>query len=289
MGQREMDKTEVVELIKDFIRLSPENALQNEAGDKAWEEPLVGFSSGSDPIYGEFKNHIGPFYWTPLDLFLQTFPETNVSAGDLTVISWVLPHITATKEDNRRETRFPAERWARGRGAGEKANAQLRKHLIATLQSRGYQALAPDLSPFKRNGVSERYGRSSSWSERHAAYASGLGTFGLCDGLITPVGKAVRCGSVIAQIALPPTERPYQDHHAYCLYYAQGACGKCVDRCPVQAISKERGHDKEKCSQFLNGVTVDYIKNNFGFDSHACGLCQTGVPCESRIPRKSAS
>ena len=31
-------------------------------------------------------------------------------------------------------------------------------------------------------------------------------------------------------------------------------------------------------------VTVDYIKLHFDFDSHACGLCQTGVPCESKLP-----
>ena len=28
----------------------------------------------------------------------------------------------------------------------------------------------------------------------------------------------------------------------------------------------------------------DYIEANFGFDCYGCGLCQTGVPCESKIP-----
>jgi len=79
---------------------------------------------------------------------------------------------------------------------------------------------------------SERYGFASAWSERHVAYASGLGTFGLCDGLITPKGKAMRCGSVAAQIQVPPTPRPYQDHHAYCLHFSQGSCGLCITRCP---------------------------------------------------------
>jgi epoxyqueuosine reductase QueG len=41
---------------------------------------------------------------------------------------------------------------------------------------------------------SEKYVFSSNWSERHAAYTAGLGTFGLCDGLITPLGKAMRVG-----------------------------------------------------------------------------------------------
>ena len=47
---------------------------------------------------------------------------------------------------------------------------------------------------------------------------SGLGTFGLCDGLITPVGKAVRIGSVIAKVRISSSPRPYNVHHAYCLH-----------------------------------------------------------------------
>ena len=37
---------------------------------------------------------------------------------------------------------------------------------------------------------------ASTWSERHVAYVSGLGTFGLSGGLITAKGQAVRLGSV---------------------------------------------------------------------------------------------
>ena len=44
--------------------------------------------------------------------------------------------------------------------------------------------------------------------QRHAAHAAGLGTFGLCDGLITAKGKAMRAGSVVARIAVAQTPRP---------------------------------------------------------------------------------
>lgn len=131
---------------------------------------------------------------------------------------------------------------------------------------------------------SERYGFASTWSERHAAYAAGLGTFGLSDGLITPKGKAMRCGSVIARMSVTPTVRPYTDHHAYCLFYARGTCGRCIDRCPIGAIS-ERGHDKDLCSRYLD-MTRQYVNRHFGFDGYGCGLCQTGVPCESGIPEE---
>lgn len=285
MKQDGKEKDWIEGLIKDFIANSSINSLQNKSGDKAWSEPLVGFSSGADPLYDEFKNHIGEFHFTPREIFTRTFPDANVSAGELTVISWILPHIAETKRDNKKETRFPAERWARARKFGEKVNEELRAHLSSSLQAAGYKALAPELSPFKRREMSKRYGKASSWSERHVAFASGLGTFGLCDGLITPVGKAVRCGSVIAQINIPPTERPYRDHHAYCLFYARGTCKKCIERCPAEAISAEKGHDKDKCQKYIREVE-GYIKSQFGFEDHACGLCQTGVPCESCIPLK---
>ena len=271
--------------IKTFINSSPENSLKNKGNDRVWADPLVGFSSGNNPLYQEFKEHIGPFYWTPLEIFTKTFPRLKVRPHELTVISWVLPHIETTKSDNRKQTVYPAERWVRARMFGEDVNEKLRSHVVATLQEAGYEAIAPMLSPFFERKTSERYGFASTWSERHATYASGLGTFGLCDGLITPRGKAMRCGSVVARIKIPPTKRPYNDHHAYCLFFTKGLCGECIPRCPVWAIT-EAGHDKVKCGNYLRSVVVDYAKSHFGLEGEAygCGLCQTGVPCESKIP-----
>ncbi|MGD0231350.1 MAG: epoxyqueuosine reductase, partial [Syntrophorhabdales bacterium] len=131
--------------------------------------------------------------------------------------------------------------------------------------------------------LSTRYGLASPWSERHAAYISGLGTFGLCDGLITPLGKAVRCGSVVSRLSIPPTPRPYDGIHAYCLFFTQGVCGKCIGRCPAGAISRE-GHDKLKCQAYIETVSAAHAREKYGIESYGCGLCQTKVPCESRIP-----
>jgi len=268
--------------IKDFINLSQENTLKNSAKDKAWADPLVAFSSGADPLYPEFKRHIGDFFLTPLEFFNQTFPSLKASADQLTVISWILPHTNNTKVELRRETVHPSESWARARIFGEEVNVKLRKHVVESLRQSEIEAVAPMISPLWAWKVSEKYGFASSWSERHAAYAAGLGTFGLCDGLITPVGKAMRCGSVIAHIQVPPSHRPYQDHHAYCLFYTKGACGKCIQRCPAGAVTKA-GHDKGKCKTYVEW-TAQYVKNNFKFDGYGCGFCQAGVPCESKIP-----
>jgi epoxyqueuosine reductase len=271
-------------IVEKFIA-SDQNTLGNRENDPAWGRPLVGFASGSDPIFAKFKEDIGAFYLTPAELFAKSFPDVSVAPEQLAVISWVLPHIEKTKRDNSKEKALPAERWARARIFGEEVNMKLRRHLVAALKGAGHEAVAPLDSPFSEGKVSERYGMASTWSERHTAYAAGLGTFGLCDGLITPAGKAVRVGSVIARLQISPTERPYTDHHAYCLWFSKGSCGKCVERCPVNAISREKGHLKAPCREYVDG-TREYVKAQFGFEGYACGLCQTGVPCESGIPVK---
>lgn len=272
----------IEDVIKTFIDESPENSLRNEEKEKAWGTPAVGFSSGADPLYSFFKGDIGGFFLTPIEWFKAAYPDAKVRPDELTVISWILPQTEATKAEHRRRRRWPNERWARSRIYGEECNKALRRHVVKTLGEAGHRAVAPMITPEFKTATSEKYGRASNWSERHAAYASGLGTFGLCDGLITLVGKAMRAGSVIAQIDIPASERLYDDHHAYCLLYVNGTCGVCIDRCPVGALSKE-GHDKDRCSEHVN-ASRGYVRENYGFEGYGCGLCQTGVPCESRIP-----
>ncbi len=274
----------ILSVIRSFLDEPDENTLWQNPGERAWARPLVGFSQGSDPLWSSFKEAIGPFHWTPEEIFLQAFPAVNVTAGELTVISWVLPQTEATKADNRQEASFPSHRWARTRTFGEEINNNLKKHLVSTLKASGFEATAPTLHDGFSWQNSDTYGIASNWSERHVAYVSGLGTFGLCDGLITPVGKAMRLGSVVAHLQIPPTPRPYSSHTDYCLFFSGGACRKCISRCPAGAIS-EAGHDKKKCLEYVFGKAIPYIKANYGFDGYSCGLCQTGVPCESGIPR----
>lgn len=266
--------------ILDFSR-TPANTLHLEQ-EPAWADPLVGFASGDDPLFGEIREHIGDFYWTPREAFGKAYPDAR--AGHLTVISWVLPQTAATKRDHRKETRYPSERWARSRKYGEAFNDALHEHLVAALRGAGISAVAPTGLPDWRVHRSERSGFTSPWSHRHAAHVAGLGTFGLCDGLITPAGKAMRCGSVVASVDIPPTPRPYDSPHAYCLYYVKGTCEACMQRCPVGAITPD-GHNKDICKTYVLETMTHYVKQHFGFEAYGCGLCQVDVPCESTIPR----
>ncbi len=272
----------VRDLVQDFISTSPLNTLEDEVMGPAWEEALVGFASGDDPLWIQYKEYVGAFHWTPWEVFTQHHPGEPTRPEELTVISWILPQRASVRKANRKSKRYPSPEWARNRVYGEKFNEALRQHITDCLQHAGYSAISPMLSPSWTRVVSQRFSYASSWSERHAAHACGLGTFGLSDGLITPRGKAMRVGSVVSKIAIPPTPRPYSTHQAYCLFFSQGTCGKCIDRCPARAIT-EAGHDKVKCRQhLLKGK--EFVKEKYGFDGYGCGLCQVGVPCESQIP-----
>lgn len=281
-----MTKDRVMQTVRDFLKESSLNTMQNEKNDPAWEDCLVGFASGIDPLWQQYKEYVGAFHWTPWEVFNQHCPDINVSADQLTVISWILPQREQVRELNKQAKLYPSEAWARIRVHGEAFNIALRKHLVKKLEESGAAAVAPMLVPNWAIVKSKQFSYASSWSERHAAHAAGLGTFGLCDGLITQKGKAMRAGSVVVNLKLEPTPRTYSNHQAYCLFFAKGTCGKCIERCPVQAIS-EKGHDKEKCRKHLV-KSAEYVKETYAFDGYGCGLCQVGVPCESMIPVKEA-
>ena len=161
-----------------YVASGENNLYPGGVHEPAWNEPLVGFSRGDDPLYQGFKDDIGPFYWTPPEIFAATFPDVRVKPDELTVISWVLPQTEQTRRDNGREKAVSAERWARARKYGEEFNVKLRDHVAGFLREAGHEAVAPMNAPLFRWEKSARYGFASSWSERHTAYASGLGTFG---------------------------------------------------------------------------------------------------------------
>ncbi len=276
----------ILGLIRNFLFSSPHNTMQDESQTQAWDDVLVGFASGEDPIWQQYKEYIGGFHWTPWEVFNQHHPGEIVTAEALTVIAWVLPQRKEVRQSNRKTRKYPSEPWARIRVFGEAFNVELRRYVVDSLTSAGHAAVAPMLAPNWTIVKSKRFSYASSWSERHAAHAAGLGTFGLCDGLITQKGKAMRVGSVVVKAHIKPTPRPYNDHRAYCLFFDNGTCGNCIDRCPVGAITKS-GHDKEICRLHL-GQARKYVNKTYRFDGYGCGLCQVGVPCEAGIPVKKA-
>jgi len=274
MNQRVAD-----EIIR-YVTGNSSNRLPDGSGPY-FDTPLIGFASATDPQFSSYKKIIGDFHLTPPELFAGTFGG-QLLAG--TVICWVLPITEAVRRSNRAENEYPSRQWSQTRNFGEGVNGDLRRHLVDWLQAQGHRAVAPQLSGLWKEFPETPKGRASSWSERHAAFAAGLGTFSLNDALITAKGIAHRCGSIITDLVIAPSERVDKGYAWNCLYHREGSCGACIGRCPVGAISFS-GHDKERCCEYVYKTLPAAVAEKYGVTATGCGLCQTRVPCESGIPR----
>jgi len=278
------------ERIKVYVHHSPRNRLQAFGGAPIFEEPLVGFADGDDPIFLEYKTIIGDFHLTPREALAKHLEETSGVAPPqsptVSVISWVLPITQETRLSNRRETEGPSLRWNHTRWHGQDFNFELARYVVSLLEELGHHAVAPE-SMLSFRILRRPNGFASTWSQRHIAYAAGLGTFSLSDGFITPKGIAMRCGSVVTDVKLPASPRLYANHLSNCLFYVDRSCRRCIERCPGGAITED-GHDKVKCRAIMFDLQKPWIEGAHGEgyigDYAGCGLCQTKVPCEDRIP-----
>jgi len=276
--------------IESYIAATSANRLKAFGDAPIFDKPLVGYADGDDPVFTEFKRVVGESHMTPreaMERYLSSYGKSGIDLGTLRVISFVMPTSRETRLSMRRESEVPSLRWNHTRWYGQAVIDDLSAFLVYLLEKLGYAAVAPDRTAFF-GVVDAPSGRVSNWSHRHIAFAAGLGTFGLSDGFISERGIAMRCGSVVTTMPLPVTERRHVHHMANCLRYRTGSCGRCIKRCPAGAIS-ERGHDKKKCREYVVTGQLEVMKRLGRTEGYlgkypGCGLCQTKVPCEDRIP-----
>ena len=287
-----MTKIELCNLIKQYVEDSELNKVSEElaiyphlAGMKLFDEPIIGFSSATDGLYTKtFKQEgvISPLYLSPKEW---------LDSAD-TVISFFVPLSEQIRKSNRTEKDVPYEEsipqrasaeWLHGRIEGQNFVDALTTYIEEELKKAGYDCVCPTTSD--RFKIVAPY--VSNWSERHAAYASGLGTFGLSKGLITKKGIAGRFGSVITSAHFDADERPYSDPFEYCIM-----CGSCQERCPANAIDVKHGcalgKDQNICGPYVKGSYLPPQGKN-GIVRYGCGKCQVDVPCEFEKPIKSTN
>jgi epoxyqueuosine reductase QueG len=102
--------------------------------------------------------------------------------------------------------------------------------------------------------------------------------------LITPSGVCGRFGSLVTEADLG--DNPLMDSAEACLLKAGKKCGKCIERCPVNALT-ENGFDRRKCWDRLNENrhTLDYYAD-LPVSTHVCGKCAAMLPCSFTNPMK---
>ncbi|PKN95712.1 MAG: epoxyqueuosine reductase, partial [Chloroflexi bacterium HGW-Chloroflexi-5] len=63
------DEEWIIRTIKDKIANHPDNQMEYPfLGEPIFEEPLVGFVRGNDPIFDQFKKVIGPHHFSPWEI-----------------------------------------------------------------------------------------------------------------------------------------------------------------------------------------------------------------------------
>ena len=120
------------------------------------------------------------------------------------------------------------------------------------------------------------------WSHKHLAHLANLGRFGTHHMLITPVGCTGRLGSLATEADLG--DNPLIETDEACLLKAGKKCGKCIEACPVDALS-ETGFERWKCWNRLNENRdiLDYF-SDLPKSTDVCGKCAAFMPCSFLNP-----
>ena len=182
----------------------------------------------------------------------------------------------------------PSREWLHARIQGQEFLNALSKHIETVMTENGSPTIAPTLDKkHKVIGIEDKNAPSglrlaSNWSERHVAFATGIGTFSLSDSFISEIGAAGRLTSFITTMEFPPEIYNDKEHTPDNIYDNCNMCGVCVKNCPVNAITLEKGHDHKPCSDLLDRIEE---KNP---PYYGCGKCQTKAPCETQIPKARA-
>ena len=172
------------------------------------EDPIIGIAAGDDSYFGLLKKQIGDVHWTPSEAFAQKYGDAPDSAK-LRVMSIVfVRELRVVKE----------EEW-------EALVQEFYVGLERSFEEKGIRCVCPDLLLAAVPMESDNISGSSSWSQKHAAYAAGLGTFGLNGELISKRGIAVRITSVIVEMDLPVDGRVSRDPFGWC-----NRCGNCTGK-----------------------------------------------------------
>ncbi|MHA1479334.1 MAG: hypothetical protein ACTSPU_14155 [Promethearchaeota archaeon] len=292
----------LMEFLKEKFESSELNLLPEKyGGGKIFSQPLIGVAQGNDPIFLKFKEIVGYEHYTPLEMWLAS-GQKQLPSSNLYIVSIVYPFAEEIRKKSITPIKLakmvlPAEIYSIARNFAKDFRNYIMEQTVEFLQNKGYNAISGKLSEAYTLVAKKDF--YSTWSENHVAFAAGLGTFGLHEGLITNLGCNIRLASVITNAPLKVTRRRSDEPYANCLYYAKATCRECAKNCPANAIT-EKGYNKTKCNKYRNKVAREMVPRlkpflktygrrvNWKYKAHnfpvGCELCQFGVECMDKNP-----
>lgn len=247
-------------------------------GGRVFTAVSVGVQRASHEIFARLSRIIEG-HLAPMDFFEAEHGE-HAAHENLSVVSFAFHINPEIVKDNSGEETFPSVTWFEARQKFDFICTQFIEHMSGVFT--GGKITVPSRSTRYRADLSKEVPLSN-WSERHVAFACGLGSFGLHGALITHKGCTHRLISMIVDQSMEVYADPPDDPYFNCLHFRDGSCGACITRCPVRAIVPGR-HIIERCYGHEWMTCRLKSKEIYGSEVAACGLCMCGVPCDTAEP-----
>ena len=231
-----------------------------------WRTPLLA-TARADERFDMLPKIAAPDHSLPKELL-----ETGKS-----VVVFFVPFIKDLAIENH-EGKIPCRNWGLAYEATNDLINRLCTEIRDFLEDAGYHsALVPATHNFDPVKLMAR------WSHKHIGYIAGLGRFGVNAQFITPSGCAGRLGSLVTEADLG--DYPLVSEKELCLHKNGYKCLSCVRRCPVGAVSADKGINRKKCWDRLQS-NLHETKELAGLQetTDVCGKCQVLVPCSLGIP-----
>lgn len=247
-------KTLITNKIIEYVKNYPnEKNVKN-----LWQEPIVGFADANGPYINLLKEIVAPDHKLPSD-FME---NPNI------IISYYIPFTEETAAVNLNvEGNMASQEWSDAYNITNTMISDINQYIADMLNKMGYRAVPPTGIVFDKQLI------LSNWSQRHIAYAAGLGTFGINNMLISEKGCCGRYGSIVADI---PVEADSIVKEERCLYKKNGSCKKCVQNCFSGALTTD-GFDRKKCFEIC-------MINDARTGADVCGKCDIDIPCAFQAP-----
>lgn len=248
-------KDTIYKLLTEYVERYQEENLPS----KIWRTPIVGYADAYDPYILNLPLLINSTHMIPSDCM----------DNPTVVISYFIPFTQELAKTNVGVSDYAASKeWAEAYKSTNKMMGELNTYLVTQIEKLGGLAAVPTAVGMIKDII------MSNWSQRHLAYAAGLGTFGINNMLISDAGCCGRYNSIVANIPVDPGHHVTQEN---CLYKSKGICKKCVKNCFSGALTIER-FDRHLCYNTC-------LKNKEKYGADVCGKCDTDIPCAFIAPK----
>lgn len=235
---------------------------------KWWRDPLL-VTADADERFKELPKIAATNHMLPNELLLSC----------QTVVVFFIP-FSDTLSNGNIEGKFPSDGWGVSLPLTNDLIQRTSEFISNQLSQYGFRSEpTPATYNFDPNSL------TAQWSHKHLAHLGGLGRFGMNAQLITPTGCAGRLGSLLTEA--PLGNHPLVADKELCLHKAGQSCLKCLNTCPVKAITMN-GIDRHRCNQRLQINRKRFsAKPEMRDDLEVCAKCVSGMPCDLQVPASS--